>query len=140
MLARETREETCSAGATTRIASSGMTSSSPIEPSGARKRSSGLSSGLALLLLGACGTAEPDDGGAAMACRRDGDCGGAGEGVQCVAQLGVETPDGEPVALSCGRAVGDLGPGAACAMGEDCSSGVCLVAGTCAQPCREDGD
>jgi hypothetical protein len=70
-------------------------------------------------------------------CARDADC---EAGQACVLDPERETRDREPLALSCGSAVGAQALRSACDEGAECESGVCGLGGVCLAPCREDED
>lgn len=78
----------------------------------------------------------PPDAGPRIACARRRDC---TDGLVCAADPRVPPADLAPLGLACGR-WGAAEAGSACTDGPECLSGICLVSGTCADPCVDDSD
>lgn len=95
------------------------------------KRIFSLAPALATLVL-ACSTG-PEDAG--QPCHRDRDC-----QVRCVLPEDRPVADLEPLPLACGAARGSGAPGTLCERGDECASGFCALAGSCVEPCVDDGD
>jgi hypothetical protein len=78
------------------------------------------------------------DAGFADGCMRDRDC---ERGLACTAAT-AETSYGrdlEPMPLGCGP-LARLDDRAVCETASDCGRGLCVIAGTCVPPCRDDSD
>ncbi len=70
-------------------------------------------------------------------CERAWDC----DGLECVAAETNGSEDLTPLTLSCSsERQGSGGPGEACTGGDQCASGVCVLAGACAAPCQGSED
>jgi hypothetical protein len=89
---------------------------------------------LCLLALAAVGCG--DDAPAATSCEGTGDC----NELACVAAPDASPEDLEPLPLTCSEEQSGSKPGAVCERGDDCASGICLLAGACASPCAGSAD
>lgn len=69
-------------------------------------------------------------------CLADSDC----PGRACVRDTREPVVDRAPVPLACGSAEAARTDGATCDRETDCGRGLCVVAGTCVEPCRDAGD
>jgi hypothetical protein len=69
-------------------------------------------------------------------CRRDRDCGARA----CIADPDQTPVDLQPLALICDALRSGGEPGETCRGGQACDHGICVVAGTCVQPCVQDAD
>jgi hypothetical protein len=58
----------------------------------------------------------------------------------CVADVAMQAEDLAELDLVCAARVGDRHAGSACERGAQCASGICLLAGACAEPCRDEID
>jgi hypothetical protein len=85
------------------------------------------------LSLAYCGG---DDGRRGMTCESAAECGG----LACRAALDANADDLDPLTLTCGSELQGLGAADRCSRGSECASGICLLGGTCAEPCGSADD
>jgi hypothetical protein len=94
--------------------------------------------GAAVALLACVGVASIGCGrGGRVTCEADAEC---DVGDVCLADGRNAPEDLAPLGLTCDAALSGGTSGAFCRDGAECDRGICLLAGTCAEPCRDDGD
>ncbi|HEX4351291.1 MAG TPA: hypothetical protein VHZ95_00230 [Polyangiales bacterium] len=86
------------------------------------------------LIVVAYGCNDRTDAG--QRCRADAECGE----LACGADLATLPTDLAPLPLACAAATSAAVSGEACEQANDCAQAICLLAGACALPCRDDRD
>lgn len=76
------------------------------------------------------------DGRAGAACETGAEC----AGLACVADPDPNAEDLEPLSLTCSSERQGRAAAASCERSAQCASGICVLAGTCIEPCRDSTD
>jgi hypothetical protein len=91
---------------------------------------------LAMLAVTACASDDAPCDCDGQPCVSDADC----ENGFCAADGEQSPEDGEPLALACRCEIEGREGGDSCRRASDCARGVCLLTGTCADPCDAESD